>query len=304
MANNGTVVGYFSSQATAESAISALKEAGFQQSQIGVAARSASAATASSSATHESGSSTAYKAGQSVGGAWETVKNFFGGNTAEPYAGETTKETFNDRVVTPEAYGSDDLHSSLAGLSVPGEHARYFGHRLTTGDEGAIVTVNAAGREEEAAEIIEENGGDIGNAAGEYDYGADTPRLTDAQNIQLYGEVLRVHKDRVGRGEVRIRKEVHTTPQSVEVPVTREELVVERVPVSGKEVAGNANFEGQEIRIPLSEERAHVEKQAVLREEVRIGKKEVTNVESFDEQVRSEELKVDQNAQKVVDKTA
>ena len=303
MANIGTVVGYFSSQATAESAISALKEAGFQQSQIGVAARSASAASASSSATRESGTSTAYKAGQSVGGAWETVKNFFSGNTAEPYADEATKETFNDREVTPEAYGSDDLHSSLAGLSVSAEHARYFGHRLTTGAEGAIVTVNAPGREEEAAEILDESGGDVGNAAGEYEHGTDTP-LTDTQNIQLYGEVLRVLKDRVGRGEVRISKEVHTTPQSVEVPVTREELVVERVPVSGQEVAGNANFEGQEIRIPLSEERAHVEKQAVVREEVLIGKKEVTNVESFDEQVRSEQLKVDQSGQKVVDKTA
>lgn len=301
MVNSGTVVGYFSSQATAESAISELKEAGFQRSQIGVVARSASAATASSSAANESGASTAYKAGQSVGGAWETVKTFFSGNTAEPYAGETTKETFNDRVVTPEAYGSDDLHSSLAGLSVPAEHARYFGHRFTTGDQGAIVTVNAPGREEEVAGIIEANGGDIGNDAGEYDYGTDTHRLTDAQNIQLYGEVLRVLKDRVGRGEVRISKEAHTIPQSVEVPVTREELVVERVPVSGQEVAGNANFEGQEIRIPLSEERAYVEKQAVVREEVLIGKKEVTHVESFDEQVRSEELRVDQSGHKVVE---
>jgi stress response protein YsnF len=42
----------------------------------------------------------------------------------------------------------------------------------------------------------------------------------------------------------------------------------------------------------------------VVREEVRIGKKEVTNVESFDEQLRSEELKVDPNGQQVVDKTA
>jgi hypothetical protein len=43
-----------------------------------------------------SGSSTAYKAGKTAGGAWESVKNFFGGNAAEPYAGEATKETFND----------------------------------------------------------------------------------------------------------------------------------------------------------------------------------------------------------------
>lgn len=76
------------------------------------------------------------------------------------------------------------------------------------------------------------------------------------------------------------------------------------MPISGQQVASNADFTGQEIRIPLSEERAHVEKQAVVREDVRIGKKEVTNVESFDEQVRSEELKVDQDGQKVVDKTA
>jgi uncharacterized protein (TIGR02271 family) len=38
----------------------------------------------------------------------------------------------------------------------------------------------------------------------------------------------------VNRGEVRIRKEVLTTTQTIEVPVTREELVVERVPVSGE----------------------------------------------------------------------
>jgi hypothetical protein len=41
MADYGTVVGYFPSQATAESAISALKQAGVHQNQIGVAARSA-----------------------------------------------------------------------------------------------------------------------------------------------------------------------------------------------------------------------------------------------------------------------
>jgi uncharacterized protein (TIGR02271 family) len=108
--------------------------------------------------------------------------------------------------------------------------------------------------------------------------------------------VLRVHKDRVSRGEVRIRKEVTATTQTVEVPVTREELVVERVPVSGQQPVTNATFESEEIRIPLSEERATVSKQAVVREEVRIGKKEVTHVEALDEQVRSEELKVEGDA--------
>jgi uncharacterized protein (TIGR02271 family) len=294
MTDYRTVVGYFSSQVQAEAAINALKQAGFQQSQIGVVAQSSQAGFASSKA-QQTGTSQAYKAGHSAGGAWESVKNFFSGNAAEPYAGESSKETFNDRVVTPEDYASDDVNHSLAGLSVPPDHARYFGHQLGNSNEGAIVTVTAGEREEEAIEILEENGADIGDDAADFDYGAAATKPTSARNIQLFGEVLRVHKDRVSRGEVRIRKEVSTTTQSVEVPVTREELVVERVPVSGQQAASNATFTSEEIRIPLSEERASVEKQAVVREEVRLGKKEVTNVESFDEQVRSEELKVDQS---------
>jgi uncharacterized protein (TIGR02271 family) len=298
MAHTGTVVGYFPSQATAESAINALKQAGFQQNQIGVAAQSAHAAASPSSAADQSSAPAAYKAGQTAGGAWESIKNFFGGNAAEPYAGEASKETFNDRVVTSEDYGTDDLHHSLAGLSVPSEQARYFGHKFGTGTEGAIVTVNATGREEEAIEILEEAGADIGDDASNYGYGTAKP--VDAKNIQLYGEVLRVHKDRVSGGEVRIRKEVSTSTQTIEVPVTREELVVERVSVSGQQVAANASFKGEEYRIPLTEERAFVEKQPVVREEVRIGKKEVTNVEQFDEQVRNEELKIDQDQAKAV----
>jgi len=293
MADYGTVVGYFPSQATAESAISALNQAGFQQQQIGVAVRSAQPAASSS------GSTTAYKAGKATGGAWESVKNFFGGNSVEPYAGEAAKETFNDHVLTSEDYRTDDVDESLAGLSVPAERARYFGHRLGTGDEGAVVTVDAGSRELEAVEIINSNGGDIGDEADSYDY--ETERRAGGQKIQLYGEVLRVHKDRISRGEVRVRKEVTTTTQTVEVPVTREELVVERVPVSGQVPAPGATFDSEEIRIPLSEDRATVSKHAVVQEEVRLGKKEVTNVETLDEQVRSEELKIDQNVKNGTD---
>jgi uncharacterized protein (TIGR02271 family) len=165
--------------------------------------------------------------------------------------------------------------------------------------EGAIVTVNASGREEEAFEILEATGGDVGANAAEYDY-AGNPATTDSQNIQLYGEVLRVHKDRIKSGEVRIRKEVHATTQTVEVPVTREELVIERVPVSGQVAATDAAFRGEEIRIPLSEERASVTKEAVVRDEVRVGKKQITDVETLSEQVRSEELKVDEDASNTV----
>ena len=302
------VVGYFPTQATAESAISAFKHAGFQQSQIGVALQSAQAGMASAqTATHTEGSHTeaspAYNAGHAAGGAWESVKNFFSGGTAEPYAGEATRETFNDHTITDDDYDAEDVHGSLSGLSVPSEHARYFGHRLGSAEEGAVLTIRADGREQEASDIIVQNGGDLGEGAADYDYDSAIKPANDSRNIKLYGEVLRVHKDRVSAGEVRIRKEVTTTMQTIEVPVTHEELVVERVPVSGEQV-GNANFQSEEMRIPLSQEQVNVEKQAVVREEVHIGKKEVTNVEAFDEQVRSEDLKIDQNVDAVKGRSA
>jgi uncharacterized protein (TIGR02271 family) len=231
---------------------------------------------------------------------WNKIKNFFSGDTAEPYAGEASRDTLNDNVITPETYNSDDLHGSLGGLSLPDEHKRYFGHRLGSSPEGAIVTVDAKGRENEAKSIFDQNGGDLGVNAASYDYGQAHPLA--GQKIQLYGEVLRVHKDRVSRGEVRLRKEVHTATQGVEVPVTREELVLERVPVNGEVPASGAAFKSDEIRIPLSEERASVTKEPVVREEFQVGKKATSSVKTFDEQVRHEKLNVDRGTQDVRDK--
>ena len=65
---------------------------------------------------------------------------------------------------------------------------------------------------------------------------------TGADRIQLFGEVLRVHKERISRGEVRLHKDVVTDRQTVEVPVTREELVLERVAVPADTPAPSANI--------------------------------------------------------------
>ena len=64
-----------------------------------------------------------------------------------------------------------------------------------------------------------------------------------------------------------------TENQNIQVPVTREELVIERGPGSGQ-VTGEIGRD-EEIRVPLSEERVRVEKQPVVNEEVRVGKRQV-----------------------------
>ena len=123
-------------------------------------------------------------------------------------------------------------------------------------------------------------------------------RTSAVDRVQLFGEVLRVHKERINRGEVRIRKDVVTENQTIEVPVTREELVLERVGVAPNTPAPSANIgQAQEIRVPLSEDKVRVEKQPVVREEVVVGKREVADVARVGGDVRHEELRVDSDVE-------
>ncbi|HZU44685.1 MAG TPA: YsnF/AvaK domain-containing protein, partial [Terriglobales bacterium] len=114
------------------------------------------------------------------------------------------------------------------------------------------------------------------------------------QRILLHGEILSIQKDRVQRGEVRLRKEVVTENQNVEVPVTREELVIERNPVEGREAeAGSFESGDKEIRVPLTEEKVRVEKKPVVTEEVKVGKRQVRDNRNVSDSVRHEEVRVE-----------
>jgi uncharacterized protein (TIGR02271 family) len=117
-------------------------------------------------------------------------------------------------------------------------------------------------------------------------------------DVPLVEEELEVHKERVARpeGEVRLHKDVVEEQQSVEVPVTHEEVHVERAPVSGEaagQVPSNA-FQERDIEVPVMEETVDVEKRARVGEEVRIEKTPVTEQKRFTETVRKEKLSVDQ----------
>jgi len=92
---------------------------------------------------------------------------------------------------------------------------------------------------------------------------------------------------------VNVRKEVHTETQKLEVPVQREEVFIERTPVHGR-TATEAIREGEEVRIPVREEQVNVSKDAVVTEEVKVGKRVVQDTERVSGDVRKEEVKVEQ----------
>lgn len=123
---------------------------------------------------------------------------------------------------------------------------------------------------------------------------SDTTRRSDErEHIELREEELRVEKERVEAGEVTLRKEVVKENKTIDVPVTREEVVVEKRSVGGRRPASGDVGEDEEISIPVMEEQIQVEKTPVVREEVSLQKREVQDTRKVSDTVRREEAWVD-----------
>lgn len=312
---SGTIAAYFEDSSDARHAVDALKDAGFQSAHLGIAHRGSYTGTSSTY-----GNTTVYDTTSEAKGpsTWNKIKAWFSGKSADTIASDRTDDDLVNRsdVGTPadaldEGYDdTSDLNGSFTAMNIPPERARYFAHRFGRGTNSAVVTVQAENRVAEAEAILRRYNGDLGENASSYDYSssegaydyasnetAGTRRSENPRNFQLLGEVLRVHKDRVNRGEARIRKEVVTENQSVQVPVRREELVVERRPIDGDRPASGTP-RSEEIRVPLSEERASLGKSTVVREEVSVGKKPVEQVRDLNSEVRHEELVVEDESKK------
>jgi uncharacterized protein (TIGR02271 family) len=189
-----------------------------------------------------------------------------------------------------QEYDSGNDLDVLQHMGLREADANFYRNSLYRG--GILVTVNAGARSREADDILHNLGAeDISKGATSQ---TDTVRGDQGtQNIQLLGEILRVHKDRVHRGSVTLKKNVVTEHQQVEVPVTREEVVIERHPVSGREARTGSFEPGKEVTVNLEEDRVRVEKQPVVREEVNVGKRQAQQTQRVGGDVKHEELKID-----------
>jgi len=117
---------------------------------------------------------------------------------------------------------------------------------------------------------------------------------TDAETIRLHEEQL--HAGTTSKtGHVDIHKDVVSERQTLEVPVEREEVIIERhAPTGGVGTVNAADLApGEEIRIPIREEQVQVSKEAVVAEEVSIGKRTVRDTEQVTDTVRKEHLRVE-----------
>ena len=111
--------------------------------------------------------------------------------------------------------------------------------------------------------------------------------------IPVTEERLGVSKSQL-TNEATITKTPVTETKTVEVPVTHEEVSVERRPVSQTtSTTPDRPVESeQEIRVPLKQEEVQVTKQPYVKEEVAVKKKPVTETKTVSDQVTSEEVRV------------
>src|SRR5215211_2444852 len=117
-------------------------------------------------------------------------------------------------------------------------------------------------------------------------------RDEDELKVQRTEEELRAGTREREAGEVRVRKNVRTDREQISVPTRHEEVSVERVPVEGRE-ASEAEIGEDEVTMPVSEEEVVVEKRPVVKEEIRIRKDAVQDEEVVEEDVRREEVEVE-----------
>jgi uncharacterized protein (TIGR02271 family) len=288
-----TEMAFFRNYSDALTAISELKDAGFTSSEIGLATSASSSLdrdlerkgdTPRTGLRDEEAEGIRTESRQRPydRGAWDKIKDFFTGEE-ESYRGDDT-----------------EYNSAFRQLSGSEDRARYYGSGLQAG--GALVTVRAlATRLERARESLSRNNGDLRTTGFENEKfeinrpGVNMGARADEgeRSLQLRGEVLRAMKERVQKGEIRLRKEVVTENQTINVPVTREEVIVERVDATGQTPVSGVIGDEKEIRIPVSEERVNVSKEQVVTGQVRVQKRTVQDTEQVSDSVQHEELRVE-----------
>jgi len=324
MNNRPTVVGVFDNRADAERAVNELHRAGFRDDQIGYATRGDDVRTGGRAIegtdTGEAGTGAATGAlgGGVVGGILGALATGLIPGIGPVIAGGILAGVLGGVAVGAATGG---LFGALVGsMDVPEDEARYYDQEFQSGR--TVVTVKADGRYDEAHDILER--------AGAYDFqtrdtrtgtattGRTAPRMAAAdmaetsrpmteertmtdrgrrptegeRTVQLREEELRARKESEQVGEVTVRKEIVSEQESLDVPVTREEVFVDRHAVD-RRPADRALSEGEVIEVPVREERVEVEKQPVVYEEVEVGKRAVQETERVTGTVRREEARIE-----------
>jgi uncharacterized protein (TIGR02271 family) len=123
------------------------------------------------------------------------------------------------------------------------------------------------------------------------DYSTNNQSQGTEGSLQLHKEELDISKSSTTAGEVILSKDVVEEQKVADVPVSHDEVVIERRTVNNE--MSNSTIGGDEtIRIPVSEEHVEVSKHTVTTGEVSAYKRSVQQTEHIEETLRREEARV------------
>ena len=316
--SQSTVVGVFSNRSDAQAAVRELKSIGVSDDRIGVVSKKSdgsSGADVDDGSMMGEGAAIGAATGAGVGALW--ALGIAAG--ALPAIGPVIAGGMLASVLASAAGGAAaaGLIGALIGLGIPEEDAAYYEGEVKAGR--TLVTVRGGQDDARIHAILRRHAGyEMANeestsslkssSTSNFAVGESCPSGTGAKmstgakmttgneaTVQLKEEQLHARKENRQVGEVRIHKDVITEHKTIDVPVTREEIVIERRPASGTARSATSDMRpGEEIRIPVKEEQVKVEKTAVVKEEVTVGKRKVTETEKVAADVKHEELRVEE----------
>jgi uncharacterized protein (TIGR02271 family) len=213
------------------------------------------------------------------------------------------------------------LPEELVSKGMPQDEADYYVNEFEAGH--SVVIVESSGYQREVRDILQRYGAydasrtEIGQEQAMPGHNSDASetgkeqamsgqnsdeRLEGEHTIPVREEVLQAHKKWVEIGDVILRKKVITEEKTFTVPITREELIVERrparaefsdQPVQEGEMQNIALEPGETFRIILHEEEVRIEKYPVVSEEILVSKRQIEETRAISDKLKREEIHIE-----------
>ena len=121
--------------------------------------------------------------------------------------------------------------------------------------------------------------------------------------VPLTEEQVRVGKRTVDAGQVRLRKIVRTEVVNQPVEIRHEDVVIERIAASDVHAGATSDFKEETIDVPLTREEVVVQKDAHVTGAVRLHKTAESETQNVSETVRKEDVEVVRDGKTVTERT-
>lgn len=161
------------------------------------------------------------------------------------------------------------------------------------GNTGSPDVLPTTGSRLENVPVKPQNGGDerFGLTSAARQGGSSSESTIE---VPISEEQVKVGKRTVGAGKVKLHKTVTTEQVNVPVELKHEDIVIERV--TAHEVGSAKDpFQEEQIKVPLSREEPVVDKEVRVKDGVRVQKTEGTEERTIRENIRREDIAIDES---------